>query len=77
MHAPIVPAQWRSSLNGRKVLGFMMLFARLTASAGRRGLADGSDLLKRIREQQLDQKQAFQFERFSKAVDRGTECTTR
>jgi predicted ATP-dependent endonuclease of OLD family len=36
--------------------------------AGRRGLADGSDLLTRIREQQLDQKQAFVFERFRKKL---------
>jgi energy-coupling factor transporter ATP-binding protein EcfA2 len=32
--------------------------------AGRRCLVDGSELLKRIREQQLDQKQAFIFEKF-------------
>jgi predicted ATPase len=36
--------------------------------AGRRTLADGSDLLKRIREQQLDQKQAFVFEEFRKRL---------
>lgn len=36
--------------------------------AGRRGLVDGSELVKRIREQQLDQKQAFVFERFRQAL---------
>jgi Asp-tRNA(Asn)/Glu-tRNA(Gln) amidotransferase C subunit len=36
--------------------------------AGRRCLADGSDLLGNIRDQQLDQKQAFVFERFRKAL---------
>jgi hypothetical protein len=36
--------------------------------AGRRGLADGSDLLGKIREQQLDQKQTFAFEQFRKSL---------
>lgn len=35
---------------------------------GRRGLADGSDLLKRISAQQLDRKQAFAFEQFRKRL---------
>ncbi len=38
--------------------------------AGRRSLADGSDLLKKIRQQQLDQKQAASFERFRKSLVR-------
>jgi energy-coupling factor transporter ATP-binding protein EcfA2 len=37
-------------------------------AAGRRGLTDGSDLLLSIRSQQLDQKQAFNFERFRKGL---------
>jgi len=36
--------------------------------AGRRGLADGSDLLTKIRDQQLDQKQAFVFEKFRRGL---------
>ena len=36
--------------------------------AGRRGLVDGSELLKRIREQQLDQRQAFVFEKFRRRL---------
>jgi hypothetical protein len=36
--------------------------------AGRRGLVDGSELLKRIREQQLDRKQAFEFEKFRRRL---------
>lgn len=35
---------------------------------GRRALADGSDLLERIREQQFDQKQASTFERFRRRL---------
>ena len=36
--------------------------------AGRRGLVDGSDLLTRIRDQQLDQKQAHTFENFRRRL---------
>jgi len=37
-------------------------------TAGRRGLADGADLLLRLREQQLDQKQAYAFEQFRRRL---------
>lgn len=37
-------------------------------SGGRRDLADGSDLLAQIRQQQLDQKQAHTFERFRRRL---------
>lgn len=37
-------------------------------SAGRRGLADGADLLVRLREQQLDQRQAYAFEQFRRRL---------
>ncbi len=36
--------------------------------AGRRGLVDGSELLRQIREQQLDQRQTFMFEKFRKRL---------
>jgi AAA domain, putative AbiEii toxin, Type IV TA system len=36
--------------------------------AGRRGLVDGSELLKLIRDQQLDQRQTFVFEKFRRRL---------
>ena len=67
MHVLIDPALQLFSKSGQRVRDYDPVRA-VDRDAGRRGLVDGSELLKLIREQQLDQRQTFVFEKFRRRL---------